>query len=184
MDNKATSFDKYLELIGKVDAFVERVQAGHPREITCGPGCSECCGNTFSVFAVEAHNLRRGYEELDQADRGKVVENSRRAAVNASCPLLDDGLCLLYPYRPIICRTHGFPFTSENLKVRGQKVISFCDRNFAGLPDLSVIAPEHLLNLDLLNSTLAAINCLFMREQGDTAPDERILIPGIFAARG
>ena len=42
------------------------------------------------------------YQKTDQADE-------KGLSVRLMCPLNFDGLCLLYEYRPMICRLHGIP---------------------------------------------------------------------------
>lgn len=44
------------------------------------------------------------------------------------CPLNFDGLCVLYPYRPMICRLHGIP---HELQPPGQgKILNVGCRDF------------------------------------------------------
>jgi len=162
-----SAFDRYMVLLSRVDSFTALVRDAYAKEIKCGPGCSECCNNMFTVFAVEAHNLRSGFAALPRKAQDAALGKLRGSSPKAACPLLDKyGLCLLYDRRPIICRTHGYPFSSGLLRVDGQKVTSFCEKNFTSMPDLSALANEHVLNLDVLNSTLTAINLVFMKEQG------------------
>jgi hypothetical protein len=54
-----------------------------------------------------------------------AVDKTARVDHNAEpvrlmCPLNFDELCILYPYRPMICRLHGIP---HELKKPGQKTI-------------------------------------------------------------
>jgi Fe-S-cluster containining protein len=93
--------------------------------------------------------------------RQSPPENSSRirelatTATMGKCPLLDNGRCLLYEARPIICRTHGFPLLTT---LGGEKILDFCPRNFKGV---STFPSNAILDLDLLNATLAAINAVF-----------------------
>ncbi len=68
------------------------------------------------------------------------------------CPLLEDGACGLYPFRPIICRTHGFPLQTI---YNGQSSIGCCRRNFNNRPS---IPDDAIIELDPINSLLRAVN--------------------------
>ena len=51
----------------------------------------------------------------------KIEKTDERAApVRLMCPLNSDGLCILYRYRPMICRLHGIP---HELRKPGQDAI-------------------------------------------------------------
>ena len=54
------------------------------------------------------------------------------------CPLLsDDGLCLVYAYRPMTCRLHGLP----NIDISGESFSDkYCSLNFQGVDPL--LKPE------------------------------------------
>lgn len=79
-------------------------------------------------------------------------------ADNDTCPLLKDGICLLYPARPLICRTHGLPLLTRH---GGKSSVDFCPENFRGIATLPGSA---VLDLDRLNETLTAINALFIAD--------------------
>ncbi len=86
-------------------------------------GCEDNCCFTrfFHHTLLEYLYIMEGYGTLDRA---KQVEVKRRALevcrktdeavekgipVRVMCPLNFDGLCLMYDYRPMICRLHGIP---------------------------------------------------------------------------
>ncbi len=87
-------------------------------------GCEEnCCLTRFHHHTfLEYLYLLEGYRGLEperQRDiREKASDVCERTAeadvkglpVRLMCPLNSDGLCLLYAYRPMICRLHGLPF--------------------------------------------------------------------------
>lgn len=90
---------------------------------------------------------------------------------DGECPLLDAGLCLLYPVRPIICRTHGLP-----VLVRSEQgtAVDCCPLNFTSgrKPD-----SKHILDIEQVNTTLVTVNGLFVRaafDEGDLP--ERFLL--------
>ncbi len=91
----------------------------------CCTGCAQnCCLTRFYHHTfLEYIFLRKGFDLLSetvQADVRQVAvqyAESLRQAQNRSqqvpfrmmCPLNQQGLCLLYAFRPMICRLHGIP---------------------------------------------------------------------------
>jgi len=86
-------------------------------------GCkNNCCRTRFYHFSLmEYLYLYEGYRLLNASLRRVVQKRSwaynRRmeaaeadaTPMNAFCPLNAEGACLLYPWRPMICRLHGIP---------------------------------------------------------------------------
>jgi hypothetical protein len=126
-------------------AFIERLkqiytamdsayqQAADSYEFTCD-GCRDnCCRTRFHhhtmieyIFMVKGLNtLTRKKRNEVQSRALTVVDETTRAdsgaeVVRLMCPLNFDELCILYPYRPMICRLHGIP---HELKKPGQKPV-------------------------------------------------------------
>ncbi len=88
-------------------------------------GCSDnCCDSYFlhHTYAEWAH-LWLGFMQLDPEKQSEVLQRCRKyqelseVALAAGerpllmCPLNEDGLCLLYEHRLLVCRTHGVPAT-------------------------------------------------------------------------
>jgi hypothetical protein len=86
-------------------------------------GCEDnCCKSLFFHHThIERAYLRHGFNQLGQ-DRKKTItdraksyckktfpQNSEIKSLKIMCPANEDGRCLLYPYRPMICRLHGLP---------------------------------------------------------------------------
>jgi len=85
--------------------------------------------------------------------------------------LLEDGACLLYDSRAIICRTHGYPILSE---YNGHQSVGFCHRNFKGL---SSISADRIIGLAPLNKNLVALNRRFIHEfVGRLLPADRLTV--------
>ena len=88
----------------------------------CG-GCRDSCCQTrfYHHTAIEYIYMREGLNTLTLEKQNEVksralnvVDQTARAddnaeAVRLMCPLNFDELCILYPYRPMICRLHGIP---------------------------------------------------------------------------
>ena len=86
-------------------------------------GCRDnCCRTRFYhhtviEYAYMLDGLKTLNSEKQNAVKSRalaVVEETARidssaAAVRLMCPLNFDELCILYPYRPMICRLHGIP---------------------------------------------------------------------------
>ncbi len=86
-------------------------------------GCEDnCCKSLFFHHThIEQAYLRHGFNQLSQ-DRKKTItdraknyckktfpQNSGIKSLKIMCPANEDDHCLLYPYRPMICRLHGLP---------------------------------------------------------------------------
>jgi uncharacterized protein len=147
----------YRNFVDKVDNLCRKIEAEYYEQLVCRKGCDGCCLH-FSLFWVEAVNLAAALTELPEGRVAKIREKARSATAEGSCPLLENGSCLLYSHRPIICRTHGLPIlTREDDK----PAIDFCPKNFRGVESL----PGHaVIDLDRLNTLLTVINARFVSE--------------------
>jgi uncharacterized protein len=148
--------DNYLALRSRVDELCQKTSTLLQDAMACRPGCDACCRH-LSVFAVEAAALRDALSALPEPDAARVRAASDSAAPDGPCPLLHDGLCLLYEARPVICRTHGLPLLIDR---DGEKGVDFCPENFQGL---SSIPGSAVIDLERLNQLLMAINALFLQ---------------------
>ena len=76
-------------------------------------GCEEsCCRTTFYHHTIlEALYLLEGFEQLGKDLRTDILKQAQKVILHPSeglfCPLCRDNRCLLYTYRPMICRLHG-----------------------------------------------------------------------------
>jgi Fe-S-cluster containining protein len=148
--------ENYRALLARVDEMCGQTAKRFDSRISCRPGCDACCRH-LSVFAVEAAALHRALCLLPEQSAVFIRQAASVSPPDAPCPLLHGGLCLLYQARPIICRTHGLPLLVNR---DGASGIDFCPENFHGVPSIPGSA---VIDLDRLNSTLAAINALFLR---------------------
>ena len=136
----------------------------HARHLACKPGCHDCCTD-FGVFPVE-------YDAILSALRAANV-TLPPPDPNAACAFLQNGLCVIYEHRPIICRTHGLPvaFADDEEKTMN---VDFCPKNFVeGSSDDLQFDGTNTLNLDELNSELYEINA----DHVATSSDRPIRIP-------
>lgn len=146
----------YLALVGRVDELCGGTVTRFASEISCRAGCDACCRH-LSVFAIEAAALKEALDALPETEAELIRRKAGTATPEGACPLLHDGLCLLYEARPIICRTHGLPLliTSD-----GEQGVDYCPENFQGV---SSIPGSAVIDLDRLNAILTAINALHLQ---------------------
>ena len=161
----------YRNLVEKVNSLCQKIEAEYYEQLACRKGCDGCCLH-FSLFWVEALSLAVALHELPESQVEHLRGKARAASPDGPCPLLENGACLLYAARPIICRTHGLPIlTTEDDK----PTVDFCPKNFRGIGSL----PGHaVIDLDRLNTLLTAINANCVAEffQGKPAISDRLTI--------
>jgi Fe-S-cluster containining protein len=147
----------YLALRNKVDELCRAIGREFAPHIACRAGCDLCCRH-LSLFPVEAFALADAVRRL-APDTVKLLRNqAATASADSACPLLQNKLCLLYDVRPIICRTHGLPLVYEQ---DGRRQVDCCPDNFR---DLDSLPGSAVIGLDQLNTTLAAVNAVFIGE--------------------
>ncbi|BCA78622.1 YkgJ family cysteine cluster protein [Desulfuromonas sp. AOP6] len=163
-------FDTYLQLRDKVDTLCRQIEKAHTDAISCQAGCDSCC-LALTLFPVEAYALAKAVAAQPETVRERLRGRGRKVGDNGACPLLEEGHCLLYGDRPIICRTHGLPILLR--EPEGTRV-DFCPLNFVGYDSLT---GSSLIDLERLNELLAAINHDFVtRNFGPQALPDRIAI--------
>ena len=139
----------------------------HTGCMACQKGCCNCCLN-LSVWPVEFYSI---VEEM-KAFEWEIPEFNE----TAGCGFLKDGLCAIYPFRPLICRTHGLPlvYWHDETDPQGWGVM-FCEKNFTGSDEID-FGPDNTLNMDEVNEKLARLNLAFIEERKDLGlePTSRI----------
>ena len=151
-----SGLENYLSLLSRVDELCSNTAERFDSQISCRPGCDACCRH-LSIFAVEAAAVKVALSALAEPDAALIRQKAGMTGLEDPCPLLHDGLCLLYRARPIICRTHGLPLLITR---DGTSGVDFCPENFQGL---SSIPGSAVIDLDRLNAALTAINALFLQ---------------------
>jgi|GEM_PF-1009824 len=87
--------------------------------IACHAGCDHCCVVNVSISFVEGIAITDFLNQVSQSDRLKMVErldqlwsrirgldDEERLALRNRCAFLgDNGLCQIYPSRPLFCRS-------------------------------------------------------------------------------
>ncbi|MGD2023593.1 MAG: hypothetical protein PVI18_10480 [Desulfobacterales bacterium] len=114
----------FMQQLKRINAVMDDAydRAAQQYGFTCD-GCRDnCCRTRFYHHTlIEYLYLKEGLMTLnaDRQDRVKLraitvmdtIEKARdnREAIRLMCPLNVDTRCILYPYRPMICRLHGIP---------------------------------------------------------------------------
>ena len=145
----------------EMEDITAKLEAGHAANLACEKGCCECCMN-LTVFPVEFFSI---VEEIKQAGWPKPTFNQ-----NLSCGFLnDEGLCAIYPFRPIICRTHGLPIVFLNDEIEpAEYSVSFCPKSFLDADlDNFEFNEDNTMPIDQLNNRLFTINVEFVNESND-----------------
>ncbi len=120
-----TLYEPHLKRAGRVLDIIERAYRRRSESLGfhCA-GCEDnCCLTRFHHHTVgEYLYLREGFFRLTVRHRARILDRARdvneihREAgghgppVRAMCPLNEEGRCLLYRRRPMICRLHGIPY--------------------------------------------------------------------------
>lgn len=162
--NTVEPLANYHSLVAKVDSLCRSIEHTLGEAITCHAGCSSCC-LAISVFPVEAAAMIEAAGKLPPERLSHLKQRLKAWAGGETCPLLEDDCCLLYTARPIICRTHGLPIL---LVEEGERRVDVCPLNCQGVEHLP---GEAILDLDKLNTMLAAVNALYLREFGIKLPE-------------
>ncbi|HEV7766528.1 MAG TPA: YkgJ family cysteine cluster protein [Thermoanaerobaculia bacterium] len=141
--------DNYYKILERADQHFTSVMETQPQNLQCGAGCSLCCYGLFEIGSGDVPVIAEGLERMHSSRRRKII---RRAVeiVEASahpnlrecspeekseffertkstpCPNLDEnGLCMMYEHRPLVCRTFGLP-----LREGRRYVGDVCELNF------------------------------------------------------
>ena len=167
-------FDDYHRLVDKVDRHAARTSEAHGARIACGARCTGCCHRDLTVFPVEAAVIRTWL-----ADHPLAPEAAPTLPGAATLQLLDlgdapspcallgaDGLCRIYPVRPLICRTHGLPLAIED---DDGLYADVCPLSFEGGAGLADLEEADFLVVDTLNAILAAVNGAHVAATGASA---------------
>ena len=166
------AFRKYRTLVADIDRLCRRIRKKFKEHITCKKGCAgNCCQSHISVFPIEAISFIEGLQNLPLEMVRHIRHKARSSNSFGPCPLLEEGACLMYDSRAIICRTHGLPISTE---YSGHRAIGFCQHNFKNMP---TIPEDAVIELEPLNESLTAINHQFVREIAlSFSADDRLTI--------
>jgi hypothetical protein len=118
---------RYADVAKKVDAFFDRVEGRHGRDMQCNSGCSDCCAVRLTITAVEAQAIRDFVAGWSSNRRATLAANVAAAGPDHCAALDQSGRCLVYEARPLVCRSHGVPI---RMTAASLPVVQACSRNF------------------------------------------------------
>jgi Fe-S-cluster containining protein len=169
------AYDRYLQLVTRIETFGQAIRQRYPAQVTCHAGCDGCCYQQFTVFPVEAYHLAQAVAALTQEERQRLRQRLRdrddpwrMSDAPQPCVLLEQGRCSVYHGRPLICRMHGYPLYSQMIESAENQQRDCCPLNFADVR-LDEIDSQAVYNLDLVNQLLAVINHVFVQERSLSA---------------
>ncbi len=125
----------FLDRLGDIFSAMDReyTRAAEHYQFQCDGCMDNCCLTRFYHHThLEFYYLRMGFENLESQKKSEILLKAEKVCretakadekeipVRFMCPLNDDSLCTLYPYRPMICRMHGIP---HELQKPGQNLI-------------------------------------------------------------
>ena len=113
----------YPLFLQKLDNKIESYYASQSDYVCCQKGCSSCCEKgDYPLSDIELEYLMQGFINLDAETKIQVQENFKSIEKGGRCPFLINNLCSVYPYRPIICRTHGLAYLMKD----GRANLPYC----------------------------------------------------------
>lgn len=121
----------------------------------------------MSVFAVEAMAISLALSRLSPETLHHLREHAKTYPDSEICPLLENGICVIYESRPVICRTHGLPIL---VLQNGRHEADFCPLNFQ---NISSLPSRAMIDIEKMNQMLFAINAVFISEFPEMAKQER-----------
>jgi uncharacterized protein len=155
-DKKSQLLATYRQLLSKIDQKFSEIQSRNSAKMKCGQGCHSCCVPNLTVFAIERENLKELIQSTPGLEQKLRDLEASDPFQGERCKFLEaDGKCAVYEARPLVCRSHGAPLFS---KQDDKQLLDVCPLNFDDIKNLAELASENFINLDLINTLLAAIN--------------------------
>lgn len=149
----STLLGRYHALCQYCDDLFQRTVQTYRSQIQCAKGCAECC-LLETVVPLEA-SVIAAYLQSTPAILERFCLPDQPQEQNSRCVFLNNQVCLIYPVRPIICRTHGLPIRySENAG------IDICPLNFSD-DNVTEIEEQFVLDADLITTNLLRLNLAF-----------------------
>lgn len=163
------ALDTLTRLYSLVDRHAQGLAVLHQDRLQCRRGCSSCCQDDLTVFAVEAEHIRRHNAQL-------LAEGRPHAP--GGCAFLDDqGSCRIYADRPYVCRTQGLPLRWIDELPDGSPVEmrDICPLNEVS-PSIETLDPDACWTIGPVEEALADL-----QSQGDGGQLRRVPLRGLFS---
>ena len=157
----------YIDFLKELDKKLKKYYEQHKEHLHCCPGCSSCCeSGDYPLSATELEYLMQGYAKLSDNEKRIVQNNIKNIVKGGACPFLIDKKCSVYPYRPIICRTHGLAYLCKEETVK----VPYCANaglNYSDVySDGEIVINPVMENLDSI-SLLKNFDCGEIRNLAD-----------------
>lgn len=146
----------YQNLIFKVDSFCQKLETLYHDHLVCKPGCSQCCEVERTILPVEAYIVEQQLLTLS-LPKIKQIKKLHKDD-DETCPLLLKDRCVIYPARPIICRTYGLPILYHEAE---RAFIDYCRLNFIQLPRDYEFEENYILDMNSFQIELIQIDKQF-----------------------
>lgn len=182
-------FPQYEVLAGKADILFKTVYEKYPDSVRCRIRCCDCCNAIFGLFPIEAAYINYHFFRLDRKVRRDALRRAEKAEgeilkakdslkvfdedpkmkvygigkQRVRCPLLSDKEeCVLYEYRPVICRIYGVPYSLH----KGKKELAYV----CGMSGFEAEASYPTVKLDNLYQKLVTLSVKMLEEAGFLNP--------------
>ncbi len=157
--------EEYAQLVARVDAFFSDVASRCASAMACQPGCDGCCQVQLTLSPVESASVSAYVEQLDADSRAVLRKQLEAQPETASprCSMIDgNGQCLIYPARPLVCRSQGLPlrYPPELVPIEAVRarvpsgVVTVCPLNFTA----QTPRPSDALDAERVDQILALLN--------------------------
>lgn len=155
----------------KIERVCKKLENFYEGHLICKPGCSQCCEIEPTVFSLEAFFV--GQQLLTLSPQRIKKMRARLRNNDEKCPMLWNNLCVIYPARPIICRTRGFPIYYTEAEIT---FIDYCRLNFTTLSENYKFRNEYVLKMTNFNEKLVQLDQQFTEQVSGKLwhPDNRI----------
>ena len=148
-------FTKYIKFLTDIDTVSNKIQGYYKNHITCKKGCSSCCIKDRTVIPIEAYFIK---EHLNPEIINSAIQNNE----HNQCLFLKNELCLMYEFRPLICRTQGLPLMYHSLEGDDATYeLSVCELNFTNYKEDSLNS-NFIMNMEVANQLLIQLNNKFL----------------------
>lgn len=113
--------ERYEEFLKILDERLDRYFEDQCEYIKCKAGCSMCCEvGEYPFSKLEIEYLMSGFAKLHPNLKATIINEIKRLKKKKpkmhKCPFLIDKKCAVYPYRGIVCRTHGLAWYDEDVE--------------------------------------------------------------------
>jgi len=177
--------ERYRAIVAAVDAEFARNRELHGERIHCRPGCSDCCYHVFSITEIEAERIAHGLELLAPEAR-EMMEARAREYMDARllrgarlpCPALDQGICSIYEFRPLMCHKFGMPLYNPDKPDR----IFACELNFKNGEEID---DPHLIQIQTeIHETWKGLQADYRQSHGSGESSRLTVAHAILRAKG